>query len=93
MMNLGPNVKRLVILKMSRDAIPDGGGLADGIEFFTNSEKRKAIMDGAVVWGKLAIQAVHEASEPNPWKNADDETIAGELVRRSKERFIYYGEL
>jgi hypothetical protein len=48
--NLGPNTRKLLIHKMSHDAIPDGGGLADGISFFTDPDKRKKIMAGALEW-------------------------------------------
>lgn len=30
---MGPNVKRLVIMKMAREAIPPGGNFQDGINF------------------------------------------------------------
>ena len=86
MNNFGPNVRELLILKISRDAIPDGGGLADGIEFFANAEKRKEIMSGAIEFVKAAICAVREAPNPNPFRDADDEAIAGELVRRAKQK-------
>lgn len=33
MNEIGPNLKKLIIRKMSKDAIPDGGGFADGIDF------------------------------------------------------------
>ena len=62
----------------------DGGGLADGIDFFTNVERRKRIWLDAVDWVKLAIQTVRSASEPNPWKDAPDEVIAGQLLFRIK---------
>ena len=35
---LGPNAKRLLAHKMSVDAIPAGGGLADGIKFLSSKE-------------------------------------------------------
>jgi hypothetical protein len=86
MNEFGPNVRKLLIVKMSRDAIPDGGGLADGIEFFANLGKRKRIMAGAEEWVRQAIAVVRQAAEPNPWKVASDEEIAAELLRRIEER-------
>lgn len=83
---MGPNVKKLVIYKVSRDAIPDGGGVAAGIAFLSD---KKMIADGfrnATEWVDNAIAVVRLAAEPNPWKNADDESIAEEILRRVKNR-------
>jgi hypothetical protein len=33
-------------------------------------------------WVDAAIQTVRGVREPNPWKNATDEEIAGELLRQ-----------
>lgn len=82
----GPNVRKLTVVKMSRDAIPDGGGVADGIAFFTDRDKRRRIMADADAWVGTSIQAVREATGYNPWREADDETIAGEILRRIEER-------
>lgn len=81
-MKIGPNVKKLLILKMSKDAIPDGGGLAAGLNFLSSKESIMSGFRAAREWTEMAIQAVREAAEPNPWKNATDETIAGELLLR-----------
>ena len=80
------NVKRLVAHKMSVDAVPGGGGLVDALKFLSSKE---AILSGAraaTEWVRLAIAAVRQAGEPNPWKDADDEAIAGEILRRIKDR-------
>ena len=85
----GPNVNKLIIHKMSADAVPPGGGLADSIKFLTNKE---AIISGArkaTEFVKLAIQAVREAAEPNEFKNADDETIAAELLKQIEARLSH----
>ena len=84
--DLGPNVRRLVIVTMSRLAIPEGGGIGDGIEFFSNPEKRRRIMAEADAWVKTSIREVREAAGPNPWREATDEAIAGEILRRVEER-------
>jgi hypothetical protein len=86
MNEMGPNVRRLFILRMSREAVPDGGGLADGISFFSDTEKRKTIMANSDAWVHRAIDAVRRASEPNPFKNSDDETIAAEILRKVDEQ-------
>jgi hypothetical protein len=82
----GPNVKRLIVAKMSRDAIPAGGGVADGIKFLSDPT---AVLAGARVatqWVEEAIRLVREAADPNPWRQADDEAIAAEVLRRLGER-------
>jgi hypothetical protein len=79
---IGPNVKRLLILKMSRNAIPDGGGLADGIKFLSSKESIMSGYKAAEEWTEAVIQAVRDACDPNPFRKADNETIATEIVRR-----------
>lgn len=82
----GPNVKRMILEKMSVDAVPAGGGFADAMKFISS---KKSIISGArtaTEWVKLAIRAVREAPGPNPWTNADDEAIAGELLRAIDEK-------
>ena len=85
-MSIGPNVRRLWAMKMAKDAIPIGGGFEDGIRFLSNKE---LVADGArraSDWVKAALKAVREAADPNPWRDADDEIIAAELVRRIEEK-------
>jgi hypothetical protein len=79
---LGPNLKKLIILKMNRDAIPPGGGLAAGIEFLTTHGSLSSGWEKAAKWCDLAIQIIREAPKPNPWKMASEEEIAGELLRQ-----------
>lgn len=86
MNELSPNVRELVIIMTSRVAIPDGGGLADGISFFTNRDKRLSIMTSAEELTKQSINLVRHAAEPNPWRTATDEEIAGEMLRKLDER-------
>lgn len=83
---LGPNLKKLISYKMAKDAIPDGGGLADGIKFFTTSGAMLSGWRTAAAWCDLAILAVREAAEPNPWKTSTEEEIAGELLRGIEAR-------
>lgn len=83
---IGPNMKRFVIYRMSAEAIPPGGGFADGAKFLSSKE---SIMNGfykSAEWCCAAVDAVRSAMEPNPWKTADDEAIAGELLRQIDER-------
>ena len=84
---LGPNMKKLIAHKMSRDAIPDGGGFTEGLRFLMTPGAMSRGWKEAVEWCDAAIVAVRQAAEPNPWKNASEEDIAAELVRRIDERY------
>jgi hypothetical protein len=83
---IGPNVRRLIARRMSIDAIPSGGGFVAGLEFLSN---KQSITDAAIRakdWVKVAIRAVREAGDPNPWRLSDDETIAGFLLDEIAKR-------
>ena len=79
----GPNVKRLIIHRMSILMIPPGtkDGLAEGVKALLEPGKIPKIAREATVWVELAIQAVRDAADPNPWRDKDDEAIAGEILR------------
>ncbi|HWF06206.1 MAG TPA: hypothetical protein VHA06_21135 [Candidatus Angelobacter sp.] len=79
---LGPNVKSLILRKMSIDAIPKGGGFADALAFLTTEGAMAAGFKAAREWTETAIRVLRLAAEPNPWKDADDETIAAEILQR-----------
>jgi hypothetical protein len=83
---LGPNVKKLISYKTSLDAIPPGGGVNDGIKFLCNRELVIKTIRNADEWVKSAITIIRKAADPNPFKTADDETIAAEILRRIEER-------
>jgi hypothetical protein len=83
---LGPNAKKLIAHKMSVDAIPSGGGFADGVKFLSSKESILTGVRNATRWVAEAIDAVRQASEPNPWKASTDEEIAGEILRRVEAR-------
>jgi hypothetical protein len=83
---IGPNVRRLIAHKMSLDAIPAGGGVADGLAFLTDKRKLTEGAERATKWVEGAIQLLRNAAEPNPWKEADDETIAAHLLGQIEER-------
>ncbi len=87
----GPNVKRLVAHKVGiarkiLDVIPAGGVLADGTPFVNNVETMQTTSARATEWVEWALRSVRQARDPNPWKTADDEAIAGELLRHIEER-------
>jgi hypothetical protein len=79
-------MKKLIATKMSRDVIPSGGGVADGVRFLATPGAMKEAWSRASDWVKLAIQSVRNAAEPNQWKNATDEEIAGELLLQIQAR-------
>ena len=83
---LTPNVKKLVIHKVSLDAIPRGGGFADGVKFLSDKDRIIKTMRDAHDWVKQVIAAVRKAGEPNPFKNATDEDIAGEILKKIEEK-------
>lgn len=90
---LTPNLKRLICLKMSRDAIPDGGGLADGVKFLSSKESIAGGWKKAVEWVDAAILAVRNAAEPNQFKNATDEEIAAVIVEKIERKRGLHGQL
>ena len=81
----GPNFKELVIRVMARDAVPEGGGFADAAAFLSSKERILLSAHVAWKWVSLAIQAVRSAPGQNRWKDADDEAIAGEILKQVRE--------
>lgn len=80
----GPNVRKLIVFKASRDAIPDGGGMADGMRFLTDPTYRKTVLDGAERWVIRALDVV-KTSPDNPYGH-DDEAIAAAILERIDDR-------
>jgi hypothetical protein len=79
---MGPNVKKLTIQKMTIDTLPPGSKLADAISALTNPNLLSNNFKKAHYWVIEAIKLIRTGAEPNPWKNANDEEIALELLRR-----------
>jgi hypothetical protein len=80
----GPNVAKLIIKFIVREAVPPGGGLASGLEFFSNPERRKQVLKSAEAKTIQAIQLIKSAPD-NPFGD-DDEQIAGELLSQIEKR-------
>ena len=85
-MKFGPNLKKLAIQKMSIEAIPKGGGIVDGINFLKNPKKMANSFRESVNWARAACWVLRQSGEPNPFKDSDDEVIAGEILKRLKDR-------
>ena len=79
----GPNVKRLIIHKMSTLMIPSGGGLSDGIRALSSSESIGKYAREATEWVEEVLTVVKTAPD-NPYGN--DEVIAGEILRQIETR-------
>lgn len=77
----GPNVKKLIVHKMSLDMVPSGGGLPDALAAFGKIGDHARV---ATDWVSQAIAAV-KAAPGNPYGD-DDEAIAGEILRRIEAR-------
>jgi len=72
---MGPNVKKLIIRRMTVLMIPDGGGFSDGLRALCNNPSQ--YVKPATEWVEAAIKAVREApGEPS----GDDEEIAGKIL-------------
>jgi len=80
----GPNVTKLIFKFIGREAIPQGGGFADGIEFFSNPERRKHVLAKAESKALAAIQLIKTAPD-NPFGDNDEE-IAGMILKKIEER-------
>jgi hypothetical protein len=79
-------VKKLISHKVSIEAIPKGGGFSDGIRFLLNKELLVQTLKDSTVWVEKAIDSIRNAKDPNPFRNSDDESIAGELLKRIDEK-------
>lgn len=81
---LGPNMKRFIAHKVAREAIPPGGGMADGISVFTTPGRLAQLSRDALAWCDAAIQAMRSAPD-NPYGD-DEEVIAGAILREIEKR-------
>lgn len=78
---MGPNVRALMIRKMSRDAIPDGGGLTEGLAFLTDPGHMRQAAADAYLWAIRSCQQVRDAEDIDSLvPDTCDETIAAYLL-------------
>jgi len=74
-------MRELLAHKMAMDAVPPGAGPREAIAFLTSPGRLEASAREATKWVHAAIAAVRDAADPNPWRNADNEAIAAEVLR------------
>jgi hypothetical protein len=82
----GPNFRKLVIHKMSMEAIPNGGGFADGIKFLSSPATIKEEWVKAQEWCESAVDAIRKAGDPNPFRDFSEEEISAEILKQLGER-------
>lgn len=87
---LGANLKRLLAMRVAREAIPPGGGLGAGIDFLLNPERVKETTHKALEWCDQAIAAVRVAPD-NPYGD-DEETIAGVILEQVRRQELATGD-
>ena len=80
------NQQKLIIHKMSLNAVPPGGGINAALDFLLSPQKIQESFQESKKWVEDVISIVKNASEPNSWKKATDEEIAGEILRRIEEK-------
>ena len=76
--------KRLFIRFVSREAIPNGGDIADGTKFFLDSEHREEVLDRAWENFNMAIFAIRSASD-NAFGD-DVEAIAAAILKACQDK-------
>lgn len=85
---MGPNVRALVARKMSVDTVPNGcaDGFGEALKLFSDPAVLKARAVAATKWVAEAMEAVRATKGPNPFRDATDEEVAGEILRATIER-------
>jgi hypothetical protein len=81
---MGPNVRKLHAEMLARVAIPNGGGLADGLALFTTPGRFQEVARQAMEQVETALEAMKSAPD-NPYGD-DDEVIAGAMLQAIEER-------
>lgn len=74
----------LILEFLAVEAIPHGGGVADGITFFIDPQKRSQVIKRAKGKALAAIELMKSAPD-NPYGN-DDEKIAEAILQELKKR-------
>lgn len=80
---IGPNAKKLLAHFIALEAVPRGGGLADGLNFLTDNDRRRRGIAQAMSNLEAALAAVKSAPD-NPYGD-DDEAIAAAILERVED--------
>jgi len=81
---LGPNVKNLGVMFAAKNAIPEGGGLADGLKFLSSAESIRSGVMAGMDQALDAIDAVKQSPD-NPFGD-DDEAIAEHILKEVERK-------
>jgi len=83
---IGPNLKKLMIRKMARDAVPPGTGnpMGAAIESMSDKGRMIALLREALVWCDEAISVMRSAPD-NPYGD-DEEVIAGAILAEIEKK-------
>jgi hypothetical protein len=84
-MTYGPNMTKLITKFIPRNAVPRGGGFADGAKFFTDKDYRKTVLDKSEADALEAIRVIHTATD-DPYKDYDEEIIARIILDEIEKR-------
>ena len=77
------SIQKLAIRKFSRDAVPPGGNIMDGIKALQDPKLSKKLKE-CIEWAEEAVNAVRKAKEPNPYKDMTDDEIAQVILDKVK---------
>ena len=80
---IGPNVKKLLAHFIALEAVPRGGGFADGWNFLADNDRRRRGMARAMSNLEAALTALKSAPD-NPYGD-DDEAIAAAILERVED--------
>ena len=78
------NVEKLIVRKVSIDAVPKGAGFKEAITFLTDKNKISETYKNAKKWVKENIQLIREAV--GPYSNSSDEEIAGVILKEIEKK-------
>jgi hypothetical protein len=81
---MGPNMRRLVAERAAQVAVEsckDEDLFGHIVQRIVSETLGKDLAE-AKAWCETAVGLVRQAAEPNPWKAATDEEIAGTILRK-----------
>lgn len=81
---MGQNARELLAYFVAREAIPNGGGLAAGLNFLVDPVARRRGTQRGILAMQAALAAI-KAAPDNPYGD-DDEAIAGAILREVQRK-------